>query len=638
MEPLDLPTYLAGKGITTYRGGGDEITAHCWFCPDQNPKGRGKLYINTVEGLYFCFRCEARGNVRTLMRHFGDEAPQALPGKDAGAAQRALADALTFCQEQLGNRDDIMTYLLTAGDTQWGPGRGLSAETVVERGYGWADGSWSIKGYLLDRGHRMEDINNAGLLDHAGQDFFRDDLIIPYVVRGTVVALRAKKLGGKYRTSPGKDNRLYGIDDLADAAEVVITEGEFDRDTLKAKLALSPDAKARAMGVVGIPGAHVFPQEWVRLFSRAKRVYVALDPDDTGRKAAIRLKEMIGQKARIVEMPEGLPKRDWTELMARQGWTWREARQLFVAASGSRLHSYADAAASWRKMQDTVGRIKLGIRSLDLITGGMVPGQLVIPLAKTGTGKTIFLCNVAYNLRHEPQLFVSLEMTAEEVYDRLRRIYRFFHPMADIHEASEAFSKLRIVDENRLGEGELSVLCEEFSDDLGVRPRVMHVDYLGYYARGFKGDSYERTSAAAMALKGVAKAEKLVVISPGQVNRGAEDGRPLDLDDARDSGVIEETADFLPSIYRPELAIKDENARSVPDGLVRMGLLKSRHGGTGRTIDLKFGPASLVMADPYDLTDRQRRLLMEENSRTFHGETYDDIYPAHAQPHLQVVA
>ena len=69
-----------------------------------------------------------------------------------------------------------------------------------------------------------------------------------------------------------------------------------------------------------------------------------------------------------------------------------------------------------------------------------------------------------------------------------------------------------------------------------------------------------------------------------------------------------------------------------------MELLKSRHGGTGRIIDLRFGPASLVMADPHDLTAVERKRLMDENSKVFHGLSYDEIYPANAQPQLVAVA
>lgn len=638
MEPLDLPTYLAGKGIATYRAGGHEITAHCWFCPDGNPKGKGKLYINAAEGLYFCFRCEARGNVRALMQHFGDDAPDELPGHNAGSAQRALADALAYCQQQLEAREDVLTYLLSGGETEWGPGRGLSAETVLDRGYGWAGRHWSLRDHLLEKGHKREDLRNAGLLGEGDRDFFSDVVVIPYRVRGTVVALRAKKLGGKYLSSPGKDNRLYGVDDLADAEEAVITEGEFDRDALRAKLDGSPDPKVRAIAVVGMPGAHVFPQEWVQLFRNCKRVYVALDPDDTGKKAAVRVKEMLGAKGRIVELPDSLPKKDWTDLFARHGWTWRNAAELFRASSGRRLASYGEAAARWRQQRDQVGRIRLGLTGFDELIGGAVPGQVIFTLAKTGTGKTVWLCNLAYNMRSRPQLFVSLEMSTPEVYERLRRIYRFWNPTASFAEAETAFAKLRIIDENRLAENELSTLCEEFADDVGERPQVMHVDYLGYYSRSFHGSSsYERTGAAAMALKAAAKSERVLAISPHQVNRSAEDGRPLDLDDARDSGVVEETGDFVLSLFRPELAITDAGGHrgpQVPSGEVTLGVLKSRHGGAGKQFGLQMGLGSLVLADRYDLTYAQQQLIRSENIKIAGGHAYTDLYPDNVQPQL----
>jgi replicative DNA helicase len=374
------------------------------------------------------------------------------------------------------------------------------------------------------------------------------------------------------------------------------------------------------------------------MFSEVKKVYLGFDPDDTGKAAAIKVKEALGSKARILELPETLPKCDWTEYLAVRNHTWRDVRDLLSAASGRRIFSVADAAAQWRKLRTDQPGIKLGFAELDAqLKPGLMPGQVCIPLAKTGTGKTVFLCNVAYNTRSRRSLIVSLEMTAPEVYNLLQRIYRFWHPFASEHAMHEDLKHIGIVDENRLSEQDLDALVEEYTEEHGGPPELVMIDYLGYLARGMRGsDSYERTGAAAMMVKGIAKRVGAAVITPHQVNRGAQDGKPLQADDARDSGVIEETGDFVFGLFKPDEAIDAATGQpGAVTGNVSLSILKSRHGGKGKVFLLKHSAASLVMVD-----QGNRRACIkidQENARINRGEHYDDIIASQSQTQLVLV-
>lgn len=627
----EVSEYLISKGVTTYRANGDEVTAHCWFCPDGDPKGKGKLYINLVEGLHNCKRCDVTGNFKTLMRSLGDEPTvEYIPGSDPGARRRVLEAAKDFYVEQLQNRDDVLEWLIGKGEhPAWGTRRALSPETVVDMGLGFASRTWSAVQHLRDNGHKMADIRAAGLTTEGGDDFHQNKLIIPYLSRGSVLQIRGKELGGKYFTGPGDNVRLYGIDTLADADEVVVVEGEFDQMLLWQHLQLSPEARHRAFAVVGLAGANALPHNFASYFTTARKVYLALDPDDTGRKAAVKIKEELGSKARIVEMPEELPKCDWTELFSNRGGTYRDAMRLIGNAAGKRIFSVADAGERWRR-QDTSPTIKTGFTDIDIITGGFRPGQLIVPLAKTGAGKTIMLCNIAYNQRALPSLFISLEQTQEEVYERLRRIHFFYNPYDSERQVEDALSKLRIVDENRLREGEIAELCDEYQEDTGEAVRVVHVDYLGYYAKGARGTgNYEKTGNAVMELKAEAKSRRVVLFSPHQVNRGAEAGKPIDLDDARDSGAVEETADFLISVYRPDDALKNGSST----GVVRGEMLKSRHGGKSKQYSLLASPASLVMCDS---GGRNARKVQAEIDAVARGLTWKDIREQQSKRQMQL--
>jgi len=258
-----------------------------------------------------------------------------------------------------------------------------------------------------------------------------------------------------------------------------------------------------------------------------------------------------------------------------------------------------------------------GVSDIDKwIAPGLKPGQLCVPIAATSVGKTQFLINIAYNNRKRPELLISLEMSASEVYARLRRVAQFWNPLATDDDITNEFSLLRIVDQ-KMREGDLSRLCEEFEDEVGVPPQVAMVDYLGYFAHSVKGSSpYERTSRAVVTLKEEGKACQVAMIVPHQAGRGPAAGMPVSLGDARDSGVIDETADIEISLYRPADANRDGNA---VDGTVRSELLKNRNGRINVTTSLNFSLASLVMVDKHSV---EGRIVDEENNMIFRGEDY----------------
>lgn len=611
---VDVAHYLASHGVNVYRANGSEVTFHCLWCPDGDPKGKGKCYINTESWLYDCKRCGQRGNRRTLLKHFGDEDEVSyLPGADPAARRKVLDESAAVAHQMLLNNDEMLEYLVR---------RGLSAKTITEYQIGYVGSSWPLSKNLPSE-HTILDKQAAGIITESGYEFFSDKITIPYFSHGSCVSLRGKDPKGKYFTASGDVVRLFNSDRLRNAEDVVITEGEFDCLILQQKLELSSDPRVRATTVVGIPGAEALPSGFEKMFSEAKRVYIALDPDETGMKASIKIKEILGSKARIVQLPTDLPKCDWTEFFTVRGKTLADALGLFAMASGRRLWQVRDASARWRRREIEVPGIKTGFTDLDAwFYPGVQAGDLIIPIAKTGVGKTNFLCNLAYNTRSQPEVLISLEMMATQVYERLRRIYHFWHPLATDDEIDEAYRLLRIVDENRLHEGDIAILCDEYEDEVGMRPQIAMVDYLGYYAKGCKGvGAYEKTTNAVMALKAEAKSAEVGLISPHQVNRQAEDGRPLDASDARDSGAVEETCDLMPTLFRPADALQAE-ARGELNGIVRMGNVKNRKGGKGQMTNLRFSLASLVLVD--DGTEAAK-IVEEENRVIWRGGTYNDV-------------
>lgn len=639
---LDIVAYLGSKGYQGRQARGSEVVFPCFLeCGEDASSKKRKLYINTEEGYYHCKVCGAYGGTYLLQKHFGDEPVKPERGGFSPLRKReVLTAAAEVGMEMLANNDEIVLKLISE--------RGLSPETIIEARLGAAPKGYHLSKMLPDEFTR-EDILNSTLVHRDGfrkmDDFFYNHLLIPYVYRGAVVQMRGRTLddeakGAKYLTPPDEPVLLYGMDDLDDADDVIIVEGEFDRMVVKQHLMSSPDDKVRRIGVVGLAGADGFPDGFEVYFSEVKRVYIALDPDDAGRKASVRLKEKLGSMARIAELPQDLPKCDWTEFLLpvpvgaddtwhlkhpHAGHGWRDIVGLLGNAKGKRLFTMAESGYAFRQQQTNVDYLKTGYGLLDAtILPGIKPGQVVVILAKTGTGKTIILCNLAYYMRAHRIMFVTLEMTREEVYERMRRIYLFHNPRATDEQVEHALETILICDENRLSEKDLEGLIDEYEMEYGQTPEVIFVDYLGYFARGAKGNGqYEKVTNAVMALKAIAKAGKLAIFAPAQVNRVAKEGKPIDLDDARDSGAIEETADFLLSIWRPDDALLAEAREETPQsGKLMMTILKSRHGGKNRTFALVMDLLTLAIVDA-NTPDAKR--VQQHNYLSWRGETWDDL-------------
>ena len=622
---MDLPAYLASKGHLTFKAAGSEITCHCWWCPGGDQKGKGRLYINTESWLYDCKRCGAQGNRKTLLDYFGDADDQALswlPGQDPAMRRRALSEAADLAGDMLLNNPKILTYLTS---------RGLSEETIVDARLGFVPGSWSLSHELKAAGNEWADLRNAGIATAAGQDFFSNHVTIPYLSHGDVVQLRGRAMGAgpKYVTPAGDGTRLFNADALHGVKHAIVVEGEFDCLVLQAALRMSLDPVLRATGVVAVPGAQSLPSSFASYFEECVKVYVGFDPDEAGKLGAIRVKELLGSKARILSLPEDLPQCDWSNFLTAKtdknphgGHDWRDVQRMVYEADsvGRRLYTARDAYLQWQHIEDHVGGVALGFRDIDKwIEPGLKPGQLLVPIARTSVGKTMWLVNVAYNCRKRPTLFISLEMSASEVYARLRRVAQFWNPLATDDDITALLANLRIVDQ-KMREGDLLRLCQEFEDEVGEPPQLAMVDYLGYYANGIKGASpYERVSRAVIGLKEDAKAAQVAMIVPHQAGRQAKDGTPVTITDSRDSGVTEDTADMLLSLYRPSDG--DASGMAV-DGTVRSEILKNRNGRVGVTTSLNFSLASLVMVDKFS---PEGRMVDQENNLIFRGEGYDEV-------------
>ena len=221
-----------------------------------------------------------------------------------------------------------------------------------------------------------------------------------------------------------------------------------------------------------------------------------------------------------------------------------------------------------------VSGISTGYYSLDHLTSGWQNSDLVIIAGRPAMGKTAFALSMAKNIAADqniPMAFFSLEMSGEQLSNRLisnvceiegRKILsgqldrteweRFDKRINNLIDAP-----LYIDDTPGLSIFELKTKAHRMVRERGVR--LIMIDYLQLMnANGMRFNSrQEEVAKISQSLKELAKDLNIPILALSQLNRGVEgrDGaegkRPL-LSDLRESGAIEQDADMVMFVHRPE--------------------------------------------------------------------------------------
>ena len=605
--------YLQSKGYRL-RSAPGEWQTQCPFCGDTNKYGH--LYVNKEHGAFFCHRCGESGSFFRLQELLGDRPEPA--SRDFASKQEVFASFVELAQDSLIEAPDALAYLREQ--------RGLNPQTIGKYRLGWA--GKDIMERMLSR-WTIGDLRRAGLVADNNYPIIWDRVVIPYLQRDRVVTIRGKAIGGNVIQAKDTSIYLFGVDQLRGHHEVFICEGEFDSMYLS----------QLGYPAVAVPGALNFQEHWVTWFEDARRIFVVLDADDAGRKGAAKIKAMLGKRARIVEfpVPYGQKSTDVTEFFLRDRHTKDDFDALVEQSRGRRLFTFSDGIKERDELLAASG-LKFGWKDLDYsMEPGLLPGQLVVVLAKTGVGKTAFLSQVAHNMSSwqsydrteggpgEPILILSLEQTKAEFVNRLSRIGKLYNVAATDEDIARWHCNMRIVDENKIPSADIPALIDEFIEDVGQPPKAMFVDYLGYWARSFKSQSkYEQVSEAIMELKRIAKEYELAIVAPHQMSRVAKHGQRVDLDTARDSGVVEETSDFVFGLYRPNEDMDEFDYLRKAE--VRLEILKSRHGNVGRQVSMLWAPYSLALV----WRSRKMESMVEKEWAMYDLQaSYEDVLKAH---------
>ena len=256
------------------------------------------------------------------------------------------------------------------------------------------------------------------------------------------------------------------------------------------------------------------------------------------------------------------------------------------------------------KNTDGLTGVSTGYFKLDDLTSGWQASDLVIIAGRPAMGKTSFALSMAKNIAADirtPMAFFSLEMSNVQLVNRLisnaceiqgskilnGQLQRDEWERLDKNINKLLGAPLYIDDTPGLSVFELRTKARRLVREHGVK--LIMIDYLQLMnANGMRFSSrQEEVSTISRSLKGLAKELNIPILALSQLNRGVEsreglEGKRPQLSDLRESGAIEQDADMVLFVHRPEYyhIYQDDNGRDL-HGMAQIIIAKHRKGATG---------------------------------------------------------
>ncbi|MCX6240135.1 MAG: replicative DNA helicase [Bacteroidia bacterium] len=268
------------------------------------------------------------------------------------------------------------------------------------------------------------------------------------------------------------------------------------------------------------------------------------------------------------------------------------------------------------KKPDGLSGIASGFSKLDKITSGWQNTDLMIVASRPAMGKTAFALTMARNmavLKQVPVAVFSLEMSSIQLVNRLiaaetelesekiksGKLEDWEWELFNRRIKSLENAPLYIDDTPALSVFEFRAKCRrlKMQYDIGI----VIVDYLQLMTAGsdIKGNREQEVSTISRNLKAIAKEINVPIIALSQLNRSVEsrDGKRPQLSDLRESGAIEQDADMVMFIHRPEYygITQDADGNSLI-GVAEIIIAKHRNGSTG-DVQLSFKASLAKFSD-----------------------------------------
>ncbi len=293
-------------------------------------------------------------------------------------------------------------------------------------------------------------------------------------------------------------------------------------------------------------------------------------------------------------------------------------KNLFAVSETNLRRSYDDMPSlvkqavkqieTARSQEGHISGIPSGFTAIDRVTAGWQKSDLIILAARPGMGKTSFVLTMARNMSvdfKKPVAIFSLEMSGVQLVtrliasetqlrsDSLRRgdLKDYEWEQLNVRLNTLTDAPLFIDDTPALSIFELRAKCRRLKARHDVQ--LIIVDYLQLMSAGNdnRGNREQEISNISRSIKSLAKELNVPIIAISQLSRAVEtrggSKRPI-LSDLRESGAIEQDADMVIFIYRPEYykLMEDEEGNST-EGLAEIIIAKHRNGAL-ENIPLRF--------------------------------------------------
>ncbi len=298
----------------------------------------------------------------------------------------------------------------------------------------------------------------------------------------------------------------------------------------------------------------------------------------------------------------------------------RAEKNLFTIAEGNIRRNYEDMnslIAKAIKEVETAASQKAGVTGvpsgfteLDRVTAGWQKSDLVIIAARPGMGKTAFVLSMARNAAvkfNKPVAFFSCEMSSLQLVNRLisseteinseklKKGQLADHEWAQLNSKISPLTKapIYIDDTPALTIFELRAKCRRLAAEKKIE--LIIIDYLQLMVAGTDtgrgGNREQEISTISRSLKSIAKELNVPIIALSQLSRAVESrggSKKPQLSDLRESGAIEQDADMVLFIYRPEYYGLTEDENQAPTNNVAEIIVAKNRNGALKSVNLKF--------------------------------------------------
>jgi replicative DNA helicase len=261
------------------------------------------------------------------------------------------------------------------------------------------------------------------------------------------------------------------------------------------------------------------------------------------------------------------------------------------------------------KQSDGITGVPTGFTAMDRVTGGWQKSDLIIVAARPAMGKTAYTLTLARNAAVDfnmPVAVFSLEMSSLQLVNRLiaseaeldqtklRKGQLQDYEFVQLNEKIKKLAKapLFIDDTPGLSIFELRAKARRLKEQNNIE--LIVIDYLQLMTAGAenRGNREQEISLISRSLKGLAKELNVPIIALSQLSRAvetrAQGSKKPQLSDLRESGAIEQDADMVQFIYRPEYYGITEDEKGVSTRGVAEIIIAKHRNGSLEEVPLKF--------------------------------------------------